>query len=80
MDNLRQRAAFIEQEEARRSGTEQALPQIHRSDSEEFAINTCRDLQDSISQLKATVWRGKIVPPARSRATLHPSIWRDEAA
>jgi hypothetical protein len=55
MDNLRERAASIEQKEARGSGTEQALSYVHRSDSEELSINSCRDLQDSISQHKAAV-------------------------
>jgi hypothetical protein len=55
MDNLRERAAPIEQKEACRSSTEQALPQSHRSDSEELAINSRRDLQDSIGQDKAIV-------------------------
>jgi hypothetical protein len=55
MDNLRARAAPIEQKKARRSGTEQAPSQVHRSGSEELAVNSCRDLQDRISQHKVRV-------------------------
>jgi hypothetical protein len=55
MDNLRERAASIEQKEARGGGTEQALSHVHRSGSEELSINNGRDLQDSISQHTATV-------------------------